>query len=273
MRVLITNDDGIESPGLRVLAEMARARGHDVQVAAPCWDASGASSSVTGVSQTGERQVVTEPRTWDGWSDGSVVAVDATPALIVFYALHERLGQRPEVVLSGINRGPNTGRAILHSGTVGAAFTAYQQDCPGLAVSSGVLDMAGDAPVHWDTAATVAGQAFDWMTGWIAEGRRPVVLNCNVPDVPPEQLLGVRIGRLAIVGASQTSVTEEQGGSRGLTLGGEDESSEIESDAALVQAGYAAITAIRPVVEDTGVDLAAELGLSVGLGTPVTEAS
>jgi 5'-nucleotidase len=270
MRVLITNDDGIEGPGLRVLAEMARARGHDVQVAAPCWDASGASSSVTGVRQSGE--VVTEPRTWEGWPDQSVVAVDATPALIVFYALHERLGQRPEVVLSGINRGPNTGRAILHSGTVGAAFTAYQQDCPGLAVSSGVLDMAGDAPVHWDTAATVAGQAFDWMAGWIAEGRRPVVLNCNVPDVPLEQLLGVRVGRLAIVGASQTSVTEEQGGSRGLTLGGEDESSEIESDAALLQAGFAAITAIRPVVEDTGVDLAAELGLSVGLGTPVTEA-
>jgi broad specificity polyphosphatase/5'/3'-nucleotidase SurE len=135
-------------------------------------------------------------------------------------------------------------------------------------VSSGVLDMASTAPINWDTAATVAGRAFDWMTGWIAEGRRCVVLNCNVPDVPLDQLLGVRVGRLAIVGASQTSVTEEQGGSSGMTLGGEDESAEVESDAALVQAGYAAITAIRPVVEDAGVDLAAELGLSVGLGTP-----
>ncbi len=254
MRVLITNDDGIDSPGLRSLAEMARRRGHDVQVAAPCWDASGASSSVTGVSQIGE--VVTEPRIWDGWPEQSILAVDATPALIVFYALHERLGQRPDVVLSGINRGANTGRAILHSGTVGAAFTAYQQDCPGLAVSSAVLDMASPAPVHWDTAAEVAGRVFDWLV----EDMRCVVLNCNVPDVPVDQVLGLRVGRLAIVGASQTSVTEERGGSMGMTLGGEDESSEIESDAALVQGGYASITALRPVVEDTSIDLTAELG-------------
>ena len=69
---------------------MARLRGHDVLVAAPCWDASGSSASVTGVSQTGE--VVAESRDWEGWAKDAVRAVDATPALIVFYALHEKFG-------------------------------------------------------------------------------------------------------------------------------------------------------------------------------------
>jgi len=252
--VLITNDDGIESSGLRSLADMARHRGHEVSVAAPCWDASGASSSVTGVSQFGK--VVTEPRTWPGWAEGSILAVDATPALISLYALQEKFGPRPDVVLSGINRGANTGRAILHSGTVGAAFTAFQHGCPALAVSSAVLDMAGSSEVHWTTASEVAGRIFDWLV----DDMRSVVLNCNVPNVPLEDLLGLRVGRLALVGASQTSVTEESGESLSLTLGGEDESIEVESDAALVQRGYACVTALLPVVEDPRLDLTAAVG-------------
>ena len=157
------------------------------------------------VSQVGE--VAIESRAWEGWAEEAVKTLDATPALIVFYAMHGRLGARPDVVLSGINRGANTGRSILHSGTVGAAFTAYQQDCPALAVSSAVLDMATSEPIHWDTAADVAGVAFDWL---IAE-KRLAVLNCNVPDVPIEGVLGIRIGGLAHVGAAQTAVTEERG--------------------------------------------------------------
>jgi 5'-nucleotidase len=254
VRVLVTNDDGIESPGLRSLAEMARRRGHDVLVAAPCWDASGASASVTGVAQVGE--VAIETRAWEGWDDDAVKTLDATPALIVFYAMHGRLGARPDVVLSGINRGANTGRSILHSGTVGAAFTAYQQDCPGLAVSSAVLDMATAAPIHWESAADVAGVLFDWL---ITE-KRLAVLNCNVPDRPIEEIRGVRIGSLAHVGAAQTAVTEEEGRSVSVTLGGEDEAVEIESDAALVQQGFASVTALRPVVEDLRVDLTGVIG-------------
>ncbi|MGO8872334.1 MAG: 5'/3'-nucleotidase SurE [Acidimicrobiales bacterium] len=254
MRVLVTNDDGVDSPGIRALAEMARSRGHDVLVAAPCWDASGASSSVTGVSQVGK--VVTEPRSWPEWPEGTVVAVDATPALISLYAIHGKFGPRPDLVLSGINRGANTGRAILHSGTVGAAFTAFQHDCPAIAVSSAVLDPTASAPVHWDTATDVAGRVLDWLV----DDMRRVVVNCNVPDVASDELRGVRIGALALIGAAQTSVTEASGESLSLTLGGEDERFEVESDAALVQSGYASVTAIRPVVEDPSIDLVEELG-------------
>jgi 5'-nucleotidase len=253
--VLITNDDGIESPGLRPLAEVARQRGHDVLVAAPCWDASGASSSVTGVSQDGT--VVSGRRQWPGWPDDSVIGVEATPALITLYALHDKFGPRPDLVLSGINRGANTGRAILHSGTVGAAFTAFQYGCPAVAVSSALLDMGSSAEVHWETAAEVVGRIFDW----VVDDGRCVVINCNVPDVPREKLLGVAVGGLALTGSSHTTLTHGSGEVSPVTLGGDDARSEIESDAALVDRGYASVTALRPVIEDWRVDLSVELGL------------
>lgn len=246
MRVLITNDDGIEGPGLRALAEMARGRGHDVMVAAPWWDSSGASSSVTGVRSFGE--VVTEHRAWPGWADGSVLAVDATPALIALIALRDRWGPHPDIVLSGINRGANTGRAILHSGTVGAAFTAYQHGCPALAVSLDVLDAAA-ADTHWDTASAVAGRLFDWM----APDPRRAVINCNVPNVPLERLLGVRSGRLDLIGTFQTSMTEQSGRSVPMTVT-ESGSRGGHTDTDLVKQGFASVTALVPVVEDTGID-------------------
>jgi 5'-nucleotidase len=226
-----------------------------VLVAAPLWDASGSSSSVTGVSQIGE--VVSEPRDWPGWDEAQVMAVDATPALIALYALHGKLGRRPDLVLSGINRGANTGRSILHSGTVGAAFTAYQQECPALAVSSDVLDMSSSAPVHWETASEVAGRIFDWLVA----DKRCVVINCNVPNVALDELEGVRVGSLARIGVSQTVLTEESGGALPLTVGGGGEPVDGTSDVALLEKGYASVTALLPVVEDTRIDLASDLAL------------
>ena len=152
--------------------------------------------------------------------------------------------------LSGVNRGANTGRSILHSGTVGAAFTAYQQDCPALAVSSAVLDLAASDPVHWESAAHFAGLLFDWLI----KERPRAVLNCNVPDRPLEEVLGIRAGGLAHIGTAQTSVTEEKGTPVRVTLGGEDESAEIESDAALLQRGscpsppFARSSRTRPLI-------------------------
>jgi 5'-nucleotidase len=243
VRVLITNDDGIDSPGLVALAEVARARGHDVLVAAPCWDSSGASSSVTGVG-----------------------AVDATPALIALVAVHERFGPRPDVVLSGINRGANSGRAILHSGTVGAAFTAYQHGCMALAMS---LDVGASDPadMHWETSAAVAGQLLDWMV----DHPRRMVLNGNVPNLPPEELLGVRHARLDLIGTFQTAMTEDSGATVPMTVA-EPDATGADTDTGLLQRGFACVTALIPIVEDTTVDFTGLLdhpaaGLVAGTGT------
>ncbi len=242
----MTNDDGIESPGLRALAEVVRLNGHDVLVAAPSWDSSGSSSSVTGVSSFGE--VVWEQIAWAGWSEVAVISVDATPALITLVALHEKFGTKPDLVVSGINRGANTGRAILHSGTVGAAFTAFQYGCPALAVSLDVLDAPPES-MHWDTAATVANTVLDWM----CEDLPHTVINCNVPNLPVEKLLGIRQGNLDLLGTFQTAMTERSGRSVPTTFTDPDVVRN-HSDSALVEEGFASVTALVPVVADPEVD-------------------
>lgn len=247
---------------------MARSRGHDVIVAAPRWDSSGSSASVTGV--TAGRDVVFEPRRWDGWEDGAVFSVHATPALICRAALQATFGPPPDIVLSGINAGANTGRAIIHSGTVGAAFTAYIGQRRALAMSL-AEPVPGTRPgFHWATAAQVAAQILDWLTG----EDRPVVINCNVPDVPLEGLRGIEVATLARKGTAQTSFTEQEGelfsttvstaepgpeaaGSRSAADGwpGVPLRAEPLSDVALLKEGYASVTAVRPVQEDATVDL------------------
>jgi 5'-nucleotidase len=247
MRVLVTNDDGIDSPGLRALAEVVRDRGHDVLVAAPSSDRSGTSSSVTGVTSFGD--VVWEPRPWDGWPPDTVLSVDATPALITLVAVHEKFGPRPELVVSGINIGANTGRAILHSGTVGAAFTAYQNGCPALAISLDVVDDRTD-PMHWDTAGVVAGRILDWM----GEDDRHLVINGNVPNLAVDELAGIRQGTLDLLGTFQAVMTEQSGRIVRVTVA-EGDGPGAETDSALLHRGFVSVTALRPVVEDHAVDL------------------
>ncbi|HEX4219828.1 MAG TPA: 5'/3'-nucleotidase SurE [Acidimicrobiales bacterium] len=251
MYVLVTNDDGIDSEGLSVLAATARRRGHAVTVVAPCWDSSGASASLTGV-RDGARLVL-DPRPWPGWPAESVYGAEASPALIVRLALGGDFGHPPDIILSGINRGANTGRAILHSGTVGAALTAYNHGCPGLAVSLATGRPAGNE--HWDTAAAVAGWVLDWL---VKDGRR-LVINCNVPDLPEDRLAGVRVGRLATIGAVESTMTQRAGGAVPLTFGEEGDGLGDVTDAELLARDYACVTAVVPVSEDPSVDLTAAL--------------
>ncbi len=282
LRVLVTNDDGIESPGLSALAGVASERGHDTIVVAPNWDSSGASASVTGVIQG--HDLVVEQHGWTGWAPGAVLSMNATPALICRSAFQGAFGRPPDVVLSGINRGANTGRAILHSGTVGAAFTAYHEHRPALAVSldvTGSLDVAGsvDGPGHgsveagrayWATAAIIAGRLFDWLSTEM----RHVVLNCNVPNVPVDEVRGIRVGRLAAVGASQTTLTEQTGELLPLTVGAA--TGDVEApddpvsaslanptDSDLLRIGYACVTAVVPVIEDPSFELTTALGPNI----------
>src|SRR6185503_13559585 len=122
VQVLITNDDGIDSPGLAALAAVARDAGHDVLVAAPSREFSGASAAITGVERDG--RILTELRDLPDLPGVPAVSVAASPAFIVLIALAGGIGPEPDLVLSGINYGVNAGRAVTHSGTVGAALTA-----------------------------------------------------------------------------------------------------------------------------------------------------
>src|SRR5690348_9121922 len=116
-RVLVTNDDGIHATGLRWLARAAVAAGFEVVVAAPDYEASGSSAALTAIYRD-RRLSVTRA---DLGSDLPVEAygVQASPGYVVMLSVIGTFGRKPDLVLSGINRGANTGHVVLHSGTVG----------------------------------------------------------------------------------------------------------------------------------------------------------
>lgn len=252
MRVLVTNDDGIHGEGLQVLAAAAERCGHEVMVAAPSWDSSGASASLTAVEQHG--RVPFEETRLRGVA-GRCIAVEAAPAFIVRSAMSGAFGPAPEVVLSGVNDGPNTGHAVLHSGTVGAALTAATHSTPAVAFS---LE-AGDAPRPWDTAAEVVLAVME-RAGW--EQLRGQVLNVNVPHVDPGRLLGLRRARLAPFGAVTVNVTEVGTGYVSLRYSAPEEDAAHDTDVALLAAGYATLTVLDPIGERLEADLGSLADLS-----------
>src|ERR1700759_4872892 len=191
MRALITNDDGIDSSALPILAQVAVAAALDVTIAAPDGERSGTSAMMSALEAGG--RLVAEERKLDGLEDGPTLAVRATPAMIAFVAVHGGFGGRPDIVLAGINRGPNLGRAILHSGTVGAALTAASAGINAMAVSLG-----RDASVHWETAEFVAPRPLEW---YLLRAVPSVVINLNVPDRPLDQVRGLRAALLKNSGA------------------------------------------------------------------------
>jgi 5'-nucleotidase len=239
-RVLITNDDGVASEGIRRLALVARELGLDVVVAAPQHESSGCSAGLTAVEADG--RIVVDEHKLAGLDGVPVYGVAALPAFIALIGTRGAFGKAPDLILSGINRGPNTGHAILHSGTVGAALTAVSNGCPAMAVS---LDVGDEW--QWDTAAEVAATALPLLL----EAHGPVVLNVNVPPVPLDEIRGLRTARLASFGAVQTNISEVGEGYVGVSIEDIDADVEPGTDVALLAEGYATITPLQPVCEST----------------------
>jgi 5'-nucleotidase len=238
VRALITNDDGVDSPGIETLAGVAFELDLDVVVAAPAWDASGASASLTAVLREGE--LCLDHRSYASLPGVPVFAVEAAPAFIVRAAAAGAFGPPPDIVISGINNGANTGHAILHSGTVGAALTAATFGQRGLAVSIG----ASPRP-HWETAATYARVAL----GWLLASPDHAVINVNVPNVPVDDVGGFERARLAAFGAVQTHVTEA--GEGYVKLAYDEVAADFEpgTDAAALRDGLACYTALIGVCD------------------------
>jgi 5'-nucleotidase len=246
MRALVTNDDGIHGRGLAALARAAVESGLDVTVAAPSWDSSGASASLTAVERDGRFLLSTE--VLDGLDDVKAYGVEAAPAFIVRAAVRGAFGDEPDLVLSGINHGPNTGHAVLHSGTVGAALTAATFGKRGAAFS---LDAS--ASPHWDTAQSVAREVI----AWLIDADEAVTLNVNVPDVAPEELRGLRQARLSAFGAVQANVTDTGEGFIKLAFTEIDADPEPGTDSAFLADSWACFTPLQA---------ACELSLAVPLG-------
>jgi 5'-nucleotidase len=175
-RILVSNDDGINSPGIRLLAAVARSLAPDVWVVAPEQEQSGASHSLTltrplRVRQLGRRRF----------------AVDGTPTDCVLLAVRNILRDRPpSLMLSGVNAGANLGEDITYSGTVAAAMEATLLEVPAIALSQHYPDRE---TVPWATARAHAGEVVRRLAA--LSWPRNTLINVNFPAVPPDQVAGI----------------------------------------------------------------------------------
>jgi 5'-nucleotidase len=264
VRVLVTNDDGVNAPGLEHLTRVLVERGHEVVVAAPLSEASGAGAGIGPVHTMRGGVVVTEVRL-PGLENVVAFGVDALPALIVIAACLGAFGRPPDVVVSGINPGRNVGRSALHSGTVGAALTAVHFDKRALAMSiqSGPFsgfESAGDSHIHFETAALIAAT----LLPQVAESPPRTVVNCNVPNLPIGSLRGIRWAPLARTGLIESVAYDLAGGGRmQLDVGfGRPEAGD-ESDQAVTALGYVSVTPLASVSEDVRPDVSDSIRASI----------
>ncbi len=198
MHYLLSNDDGYQGIGLRLLAAALREHG-DVSVVAPERDRSGASNSLTLDAPIHTRV-----------ADNGFIYINGTPTDCVHLAMTGLLlDYDPDIVLSGINAGENLGDDVLYSGTVAAAMEARFLGCPAIALS-----LAGAQPTYFDTAVRVALQLVEALPelGPMSE----LLLNVNVPDVPYNDLNGFEVTRLGNRHKSESAVKSKD--PRGRTI-------------------------------------------------------
>ena len=175
-RILVSNDDGIHAPGLEIMETIARALSDDVWVVAPSEEQSGAGHSLTlrrplRIRELGEKRY----------------SVDGTPTDCVLLAINQIMrDHRPDLVLSGVNRGGNLGEDVTYSGTVAAAMEGTVLGVPSIALSQ----VYSGEPVPWETAArfgpdlvrTLCAQGWPFNT----------LININFPAARPEEVVGIR---------------------------------------------------------------------------------
>ena len=177
MRILLSNDDGYQAPGLRCLAAALTPLA-DIRVVAPDRNRSAASNSLT---------LENPIRAWR--EDDGVVRVDGTPTDCVHLAITGLLDEEPDMVIAGINAGSNMGDDVIYSGTVAAAMEGRFLGLPAIAVS-----LVGEELRHYDSAARAVVQLLERLQNDPLPA--DTILNVNVPDIPWEAIEGFEATRL-----------------------------------------------------------------------------
>jgi 5'-nucleotidase len=180
MRILLTNDDGIHAEGLAALEKIAAALSDDIWICAPEYEQSGASRALTLSEPLRVRQV-----------GARRFAVAGTPTDCVMLAINELIeGARPDLVLSGVNRGANMAEDVTMSGTVAGAIEAMAMGVPGIALSQAWT--ADDAGFYAPAEAYGPGVVRKLVeTGWPGD----VVININFPALPVDEIKAVEVTR------------------------------------------------------------------------------
>lgn len=232
MRILISNDDGIQAPGLHVLVRALKELG-EIWVVAPDREQSAVGHAIT----------MYEPIRlfpWEVPEADHTYAISGTPADCVKVALTELMPQPPDVVVSGINRGENTGISVIYSGTVSAATEGAINGVPSLAIS-----LASYSFMDYQTAARVAR----YLIRTIVSKGLPAdtLLNVNVPPLPFEEIKGIRVVRQGRSRYQETFVkrTDPRGKVYYWMDGASVPLEETDTDATEVRLGYVTVTPIH----------------------------
>jgi 5'-nucleotidase len=232
-RILITNDDGIEAPGLSILEQIAGELAREVWVVAPEHDQSGVSHAVSlhnpiRISERGLRRY----------------GITGTPGDCAVMGVSHLMPEPPQLLLSGVNRGANLGLETVFSGTVGGAMTGMLLGIPSIALSQAWTDRAN---VRWDTCAALGAGVVRRLLeiGW----GTATCLNVNFPDLPADEVGPLTLARQG-PGLIQGLQVEPRTDPRGLTYhwisflrGPRDQGPESDLEALL--AGRIAVTPLR----------------------------
>jgi 5'-nucleotidase len=257
--ILLTNDDGYEAAGIRALYVQLRKAGHRVLLVAPARNASGSSSSFTWTPV----EVTRDP------ADPNVIGVAATPATAVVLAATALYppGQRPDLVISGINDGNNTGSLLVLSGTVGAALAGtllLDPPVPGIAVNANrpaTPEARAALPAgHLDQVALHLTRLLEAARGWFCDRgqlvRAAVVLNVNYPALPVADMRGVSLARQGRT--SDLHLTFEGSGADTYVARRATEAPRPDardSDVTLLAGGYVTVTPIDANLDGRNVPL------------------
>ncbi len=194
-RILLSNDDGFDAPGLKVLARIARTLSDDVWICAPAQEQSAASRALS----------IREPLRVSKRGPKSF-AIGGTPTDSVMMGILNLIeGKRPDLVLSGVNKGQNLAEHITLSGTIAAAIQGMELGVPSVALSQ-TYPFTENSIIHWETAEQFAPQILQSL--FAAKWPADVLMNINFPDCPPDEVRGVEATRMGRRDQDQLEVHE-----------------------------------------------------------------
>ena len=198
MRILLTNDDGIAAPGLALLEEIARTLSEDIWVVAPADEQSGAGHSLT----------LTRPLRLLKHDDRRF-SVSGTPTDAVMMALgHVMREHKPDLILSGINRGANLAEDVTYSGTVSAAMEGALAGVPAIALSQAYTRQGMGDSVRFDAARGWAAKA---LVPLLAKPMAPgTLVNVNFPPCPTDAVKGIRVCQQGMRDYGRAAVDERR---------------------------------------------------------------
>ena len=234
MRILLTNDDGIDAPGIKVLWNILKDMA-EIVVAAPARQQSATSHSITVFHPIWVNDQVFDDPSISGWRIGG------TPADSVKIALDSLMDIKPDLVVSGINHGPNLGTDVLYSGTVSAAVEGAMHGIPAIAIS-----LATDDEPDFEPAAAFCRQLVSQV---LAQKLPPfTLLNVNVPPLQQKEIKGVAITRLGVI--EYANAFDKRTDPRGRTyywMAGTpmQTANASDTDVSAVQAGNISVTPIH----------------------------